>query len=145
MTLSSDRPDPRSATQPTQPHSPAPRDNLWALPDPLPTTEWFETLLQTALVRVERIVSTGQVTPPGEWYDQEADEWVVLLQGQATLEYADGRQQALTAGDYVFLPAHCRHRVAYTSHQPPCIWLAIHGCLSGSATGLSKPCQTAAP
>lgn len=145
MTLSSNRPDPRSTTQPTQPHLPSPRDNLWALPDPLPTTEWFDTLLQTAWVRVERIVSTGQVTPSGEWYDQAADEWVVLLQGRATLEYGDGRRQALTAGDYVFLPAHCRHRVLYTSHPPPCIWLAIHACPAGSGTDPSKPSQAASP
>jgi cupin 2 domain-containing protein len=56
---------------------------------------------------------------------------VALLQGQAILEYGDGTRQTLLAGDHVFLPAHCRHRVAFTSQQPPCIWLAIHGRLSG--------------
>jgi cupin 2 domain-containing protein len=105
--------------------------NLWTLPDPLPGAELFETLIEAPGLRVERIVSAGQVTPPGEWYDQEADEWVVLLQGEAELEYEGGTQQRLRAGDSVLLPAHCRHRVVYTSSRPACIWLAVHGRLTG--------------
>jgi len=104
--------------------------NFWTLPNPLPAEELFEPLLETPALRVERIISTGQVTPPGQWYDQERDEWVLLLQGQATLEYEGGERQPLRAGDYLLIPARRRHRVAFTTQTPPCIWLAIHGILS---------------
>ena len=90
---------------------------------------------------IERIISTGQATPPGEWYDQNRDEWVILLQGEASLAYADGSKIKLTAGDYVFIPAHQhgdwawsgnptaphhqKHPVEHTTSKPPCIWLAV--------------------
>jgi cupin 2 domain-containing protein len=105
--------------------------NLFQLPIPLPIAEQFETLAQGHQLHIERIISTGQITAPGEWYDQELDEWVILLQGQAELRLGDGLKQPLKAGDYLLIPAHCRHRVEYTSADPPCIWLAIHGNLSG--------------
>ena len=100
--------------------------NLFQLPDPLPTAELFTTLFETRQLRVERILSTGQTTPPDEWYDQSQDEWVVLLQGSATLTYEDGASLALEPGTYVLIPAHRRHRVSFTSSDPPCVWLAIH-------------------
>ena len=74
---------------------------------------------------VERIVSHGHITPEGEWYDQERDEWVAVLEGTARLCYEDGREIFLSKGDHVFLPKHVRHRVTRTSS--PCIWLAVHG------------------
>lgn len=74
---------------------------------------------------LERIVSHGHTTPEGEWYDQERDEWVAVLEGEARLEYADGVKVHLRRGDQLFLPKHCRHRVSYTS--APCVWLAMHG------------------
>ncbi|MCX6924564.1 MAG: cupin domain-containing protein [Verrucomicrobia bacterium] len=104
--------------------------NIWNLPDPLPAEEHLEDLLRTPMLRVERIISTGQVTPPGQWYDQGCDEWVLLLQGQATLEFEAGGFQNLRAGDYLLIPAHRRHRVTFTSQAPPCLWLAIHGSLT---------------
>lgn len=104
--------------------------NFWTLPHPLPAEELFEPLLQTPGLLVERIISAGQVTPAGQWYDQAGDEWVLLAQGQATLEYEGGRLLALNAGDSVLIPAHQRHRVVFTSREPPCIWLAIHGQLT---------------
>ena len=100
--------------------------NIFNLPPSVPTEELFETLLSTEGVLIERIISTGQTTPPGEWYDQEHDEWVILLQGEAELSYADGSGIKLGSGDYVFIPARCQHRVEYTSSEPPCIWLAVH-------------------
>jgi cupin 2 domain-containing protein len=100
--------------------------NIFNLPSDLPDEECFEPLFSNPHVLIERIVSTGQTTPPEQWYDQERDEWVVLLQGEATLGYADGSTKALTAGDWVFIPAHQKHRVEYTSAHPPCIWLAVH-------------------
>ncbi len=101
--------------------------NLFDLPYPLPDDELFTDLLHADSVRIERIVSTGQTTPAGQWYDQEEDEWVALLQGEAILEYDTGENLRLSAGDHILLPARCRHRVAYTSTEPPCIWIAIFG------------------
>ena len=101
--------------------------NLFDLPCPLPDGELFTDLLLTDSVRIERIVSGGQTTPASQWYDQEEDEWVALLQGEAILEYDTGENLRLSAGDHILLPAHRRHRVAYTSTEPPCIWIAIFG------------------
>lgn len=101
--------------------------NIFALPTPLPADEMAEPLIPDRGVLIERIVSCGQTSPPGFWYDQERDEWVVLLQGRAEIAYADGRRVKLGAGDALFLAAHERHRVEYTSSDPPCLWLAVHG------------------
>lgn len=73
---------------------------------------------------VERIVSHGHVTPEGQWYDQERDEWVLVLLGHARLAYADGIEVALAQGECLLIPRHVRHRVSFTSS--PCVWLAIH-------------------
>jgi cupin 2 domain-containing protein len=101
--------------------------NLWHLPDRLPNTEITEALIPDRGVIIERIISTGQTTPAGIWYDQERDEWVVLLQGQARLLWENGKVMNMAAGDWVLIPAHERHRVEYTSQEPPCIWLAVQG------------------
>jgi cupin 2 domain-containing protein len=104
------------------------------LPDDL-AEERFETLLETPAFRLERILSRGHATPEGEWYDQDRDEWVMLLQGQARL-VVEGRAEetVLNPGDAVLLPAHCRHRVAWTLPDRITVWLALH--FSGAA-GLS--------
>jgi cupin 2 domain-containing protein len=99
--------------------------NLFQLPVRLPQDEWLDTLLQRGDIRIERIISTGQSSPPGFWYDQKEDEWVAVLQGNAALEWADGTVQELTPGDYLLIPAGKKHRVARTSAEPPCVWLAI--------------------
>ncbi len=101
--------------------------NLYTLPDPLPEAERFDPLIPDRGVLIERIASTGQTTPEGEWYDQDRDEWVILLQGEAVLAYADGRTLRLRPGDHVLIPAHEKHRVEKASADPPCIWLAVHG------------------
>jgi len=77
--------------------------------------------------KIERIISTGQVTPEGEWYDQSLDEWVVLLEGEAKLLFEETGEVYLKPGDYILIKAHERHRVVYTSTLPPCLWLAVHG------------------
>ncbi len=82
-------------------------------------------LAQSEHVRIERIVSRGHVTPPGEWYDQDTHEWVVLLTGSATLTFED-RSETLAAGDHVLIPAHRRHRVEWTDPAQPTVWLAVH-------------------
>ena len=83
-------------------------------------------LAEGAGARVERIVSCGQASPEGFWYDQDRAEWVTLLQGAAGLEFADGRRMELRAGDHVTIAAHQRHRVAWTSREPPAVWVAVH-------------------
>jgi cupin 2 domain-containing protein len=89
--------------------------------------EHVATLAQLGDVQVERIVSFGQCSPPGFWYDQEHSEWVVVLHGSAKLTI-EGRAQSVSLGpgDYVDLPAHTRHRVDWTTPDEPTIWLAIH-------------------
>lgn len=101
--------------------------NLLVNPPGDTAQEHFDTLLQQPGVRIERIVSNGQVTLEGEWYDQSWDEWVLVLQGEAKLklENTDALYH-LVAGDHLFLPAGCRHRVAWTHQEQPTIWLAIH-------------------
>lgn len=99
--------------------------NIFKLPNQLPSTELFETLLDRDRVLIERVVSTGQITPPGEWYDQDRHEWLIVLQGVGELSYEDGSRIKLIKGDYLFIPAHHKHRVEYTSTEPPCIWLTI--------------------
>lgn len=102
-------------------------NNLFALPDPLPEAEHFEALVPDSSVRIEKIVSTGQFTPPGVWLEEDADEWVALLRGRAVIGYEDQRTVELEEGDWILIPAHTRHRVASTTVDPPCVWLAIHG------------------
>lgn len=101
--------------------------NLFELPATLPDTEVFEAILPDKGVLIERIVSTGQASPPGFWYDQDRDEWFAVLQGEAKIVWDDDRVQELKRGDWVLIPAHARHRIACTSKEPPCIWLAVHG------------------
>ena len=87
-------------------------------------TEEFLTLFDNDRARIERIVSHGHASPPGFWYDQNTDEWVVLLRGCATLEFDDGSTVEMRAGDYLSLPSHVRHRVARTDNET--VWLAVH-------------------
>ena len=101
-------------------------NNLFkGVPEKLPE-ELFETLLQRDGLRLERIVSHGHTTPPDEWYDQAWDEWVILLSGSATLQFDGGELRQLKPGDYVLIPAHCRHRVEATDKQEKSMWLALH-------------------
>ncbi len=89
--------------------------------------ESFEILLQTKEILIERIVTNESFIAPGPWYDQEKDEWVVLLQGKAEIEFEGNETLTLLEGDFLLIPAHKRHRVLSVSKTPPCIWLAIHG------------------
>lgn len=86
--------------------------------------ESFSTIFDNGAVRVERIVSHHHASPPGFWYDQEEDEWVMVLRGSAAIEFDDDRLVEIGAGDYLTIPRHVRHRVARTDAQT--IWLAVH-------------------
>ncbi|QBQ55379.1 cupin domain-containing protein [Nitrosococcus wardiae] len=97
-----------------------------AIPNTLPE-ELYTLLLQGNSFRLERIVSRGHSTPAEQWLDQEQHEWVIVLSGSAGLLFA-GEQDPhiLRAGDYVHIPAHCQHRVAWTDPVEDTVWLAIH-------------------
>ncbi len=89
--------------------------------------EELRALLTTPGLRIERIVSTGQASPPGFWFDQDWAEWVLVLAGRAGLLVAgEAAPRVLGPGSYVHLPAHCRHRVEWTSTEAPTVWLAVH-------------------
>lgn len=88
--------------------------------------ERFDTLLARAGARIERIVSTGQRSPPGFWYCQDSVEWVALLQGEAELRFEDETApRRLAPGDWLLIEAGRRHRVESTSAVPPAVWLAV--------------------
>ena len=103
-----------------------PPNLLSELPAPGPG-ESFEPLLTAAGFRVERIASPpGHASPPGFWYEQAEDEWVLLLAGSARLAFADGADPAdLTPGSHLHLPARRRHRVDRTDADQPTVWVAI--------------------
>lgn len=104
-----------------------PKANLFnAIPPNLPQ-EWFETLVACDDIRIERIVSKGHASGEDFWYDQAWDEWVVLLKGGAgmTLEGCD-QALALGPGDWLRIPAHVKHRVAWTAAEVETVWLAVH-------------------
>lgn len=110
-----------------------------AMPPAGGAQEAFDDLFASPGLRIERIVSHGHASPPGFWYEQDWDEWVLLLQGQAVLE-VEGRDGPLrlAKGDHAWLPAGCRHRVAYTSTDEPTLWLAVH---RGKAAGQAEPAR----
>ena len=101
--------------------------NLFEFAGDLPEgAEISEVLARGEDLRVERILSRGHSTSVGQWYDQDDEEWVVVLRGQARLEWEGGETTELVEGDWVLIPAGCRHRVAWTSTEPACMWLAVH-------------------
>jgi Uncharacterized conserved protein, contains double-stranded beta-helix domain len=101
--------------------------------------ESSKLLLVLPQVRIERIASFGQASPPGFWYEQDEDEWVALLEGSAVLEWEDGGKKRLGPGDWVFLPARQRHRVGWTAPGRPTIWLAVFAQDSASVDANPQP------
>ena len=99
--------------------------NLFADIPAVIADEIFEPLIQTSSLKLERIVSAEHITPRDEWYDQERDEWVVLLSGSAGLLFeGENEPLVLSPGDYVCIPAHRRHRVEWAEEKT--IWLALY-------------------
>lgn len=89
--------------------------------------EIFETIIKTHQFKIERIISSGQSTDKGKWYDQDVDEWVILLKGSAGL-LIEGNNEVLSMkpGDYINIPAHKKHRVEWADPEGETIWLAVH-------------------
>jgi cupin 2 domain-containing protein len=99
---------------------------LAALPRKL-DAEQTTALVDSESVRIKRVVSTGQASPPGFWYDQDRSEWVLLVAGSAGLLFeGEAAPRVLRPGDYLLIPAHRRHRVAWTDAEHPTVWLAVH-------------------
>jgi len=89
--------------------------------------EQFTELLSTPHIKIERIVSTGQTTPAGQFYDQDRAEWVLVLEGAAQVLFeGEVEPRLLRPGDYLHIAAHARHRVAWTDPERPTVWLAVH-------------------
>jgi len=101
--------------------------NLFAdIPETL-AAEQLTALLTTPNVRIERIVSRGQASPPGFWYDQPQAEWVIVLAGSAAIAFdGEASPRTLRSGDHLHIPAHTRHRVEWTDAGEPTVWLAVH-------------------
>jgi cupin 2 domain-containing protein len=100
-------------------------ENIFSLSE-LPDSskeEIFTTLVNSGNVRIERIVSCGQKSPEGFWYDQNENEWVILLKGYATLEFEQSGIIELHEGNHLNIPAH--QKVLATSANPECVWLAV--------------------
>ncbi|MGE5492718.1 MAG: cupin domain-containing protein [Actinomycetota bacterium] len=106
------------------------------LPASRSDAEQFLGLLSRPGLRIERIVSTGQASPPGFWYDQADGEWVLVVAGEALLRFEDEAEpRRLKAGDFAEITPHRRHRVDWTHPEQITIWLAVH---YGDAPALSQ-------
>jgi cupin 2 domain-containing protein len=98
-------------------------ENLFANPPELSRSEQALSLFENPSVKIQRIVSQSYSSPPGFWYDQDEDEWVIVLRGDATLEFERQEFVRMKEGDYVTIPRHVKHRVHQTG--PETIWLAV--------------------
>lgn len=100
---------------------------LAGLPVAPEAAERFDTLLDQHGLRIERIVSTGQASPAGFWYEQDNAEWVVVISGEALLRFEDEAQaRRLGSGDWLYIAPRRRHRVEWTAADAPTVWLAVH-------------------
>ena len=106
--------------------------NIFAqIPETLPE-ELFEVIAGNQDVKIERIVGQGHKSTDEFWYEQQQHEFVILLKGQAKLQFADNGNETieheidLNTGDYLTIVAGCKHRVSWTSPETECIWLAVH-------------------
>lgn len=87
--------------------------------------ELFQDIVKADDIRIERIISQGHSSPDHGWYDQDENEWVIVLQGSGTLIFEDGSSATLQKGDYINIPAHKRHKVSWTDPDNITVWLAV--------------------
>ena len=91
------------------------------------SNEIFELIFKNQKITIERIISKGHVSPINFWYDQEMNEWVIVLRGYARLKFAENDEMVeMKPGDYINIPAHCKHRLEWTDPNEETIWLAVH-------------------
>ena len=89
--------------------------------------EIFDTILTSDGCEIKRIISKGNQSPPNYWYDQERSEWVMVLKGAAELKFENSNKTVdMMPGDYVLIPARCKHRVEWTDPEVETIWLAMY-------------------
>jgi cupin 2 domain-containing protein len=107
------------------------KNNIFEIKDiKVKSAEIFQNILSGKRIKLERIISSGQTTPDGIWLSEKTDEWVILLKGRAGISFHSGEKIKLEEGDYILIKSGTKHRVSYTSKNPECIWLAIHGKLT---------------
>ncbi|MDR2439039.1 MAG: cupin domain-containing protein [Planctomycetaceae bacterium] len=108
----------------TSPNTLSVTNLLTELPELL-LEEQVENLVVSKNIRIERIISTGHFSPSGFWYDQTQTEWLIVLQGEAVLEFEFDVLRQLLSGDSILIPAHCKHRVVSTLPNKPTVWLTV--------------------
>ncbi len=87
--------------------------------------EVFENLVENKSIRIERILSLGHSSPDSGWYDQDENEWVIVLEGSGLITFVDGTEVRLEKGDYLNIPRHQKHRVSWTDPDKVTVWLAV--------------------
>ncbi|WP_210459084.1 cupin domain-containing protein [Vibrio crassostreae] len=99
--------------------------NIYAdIPSSLPN-EMFNALISNENIRIERILSHGHSSPEEGWYNQDENEWVMVLEGQGVIEFDDGRVVTLSKGDYINIAAREKHKVIGTVENVVTIWSAV--------------------
>ncbi len=101
------------------------KNNIFELiPNDL-TDEIFQTIIEKDNIKIERIVSMGHTSPESGWYDQDQNEWVIILKGEAIISFENESDLHLTPGDYTNIPAHKKHKVSWTAPDSETIWIAV--------------------
>jgi cupin 2 domain-containing protein len=95
------------------------------IPD-IVTEEIFDEIISNQVFKLERIISDGHASPENFWYDQDKNEFVLLISGTAEIQYDDGQKFSMKKGDYFIIPAHQKHRVEWTDKHQKTVWLALH-------------------
>ena len=101
------------------------RNIFESIPDNL-DEEVFQIIVQSKNVKIERIISKGHTSPESGWYDQERNEWVIVLKGEAIISFENGKEINLKVGSHINIQAHKKHKVRWTNPKTETIWLAIH-------------------
>jgi len=100
-------------------------DNIFdSIPESL-DKEFVENIIERKNVRIERIISKGHASPESGWYDQDDNEWVVVIKGEAIISFENDEQVKLKEGGYINIPAHKKHKVDWTDPDTETIWLAV--------------------
>jgi len=101
-------------------------DNIFSSLPENSENEFIDSLLKNENVHIERIISKGHTSPSSGWYDQDKDEWVLLLKGNAIIAFEGNVDKHLGLGDYINIPAHTKHKVMWTDPEVETVWLAVH-------------------